>query len=66
MPQYVAGVVVPILSRYDIPLKPASILGRGGMGVVLRAKDRLLDRDVAIKTINPAFAAPVCRLSLSC
>lgn len=53
MPEYVAGVLIPILSRYDIPLKAGSILGKGGMGVVFRATDRLLNKQVAIKTINP-------------
>jgi serine/threonine protein kinase len=57
MPQYIAGVIIPILSRYDIDLDAASILGKGGMGVVLRAQDRLLEKQVAIKTINPVFVA---------
>jgi oligopeptide transport system substrate-binding protein len=36
------------LNRYHID----SILGQGGMGVVYRAHDRLLDRDVSIKILN--------------
>ena len=41
-------------NRYDIK----SELGRGGMGVVYRASDPLLNRDVAIKLIPPNFLNP--------
>ena len=41
-------------NRYDIK----SELGRGGMGVVYRAFDPLLNRDVAIKLIPPALLSP--------
>lgn len=41
-------------SRYDIK----SELGRGGMGVVYRASDPLLNRDVAIKLIPPTLLNP--------
>lgn len=38
-------------NRYEITAE----LGRGGMGVVYRAHDPLLNRDVAIKLIPPTF-----------
>lgn len=41
-------------NRYDIK----SELGRGGMGVVYRASDPLLNRDVAVKLIPPTLLNP--------
>lgn len=40
------------LARFDI----IRVVGRGGMGVVLHAYDPSLDRDVAIKVIDPQLA----------
>jgi hypothetical protein len=42
-----------ILSRIPARYKDATIVGRGGMGVVLRALDTDLDRVVAIKLLSP-------------
>lgn len=41
-------------NRYDIKAE----LGRGGMGVVYRAHDPLLNREVAIKLIPPTWLSP--------
>lgn len=43
-----------IVDRYDVVAE----LGRGGMGVVYRARDPLLNRDVAVKVIPPALLTP--------
>ena len=43
-----------LAGRYEI----VSEIGRGGMGVVYKSRDPLLDRDVAIKIITPGLLTP--------
>src|SRR5262249_538033 len=45
------------------PYEITSQLGEGGMGVVFRARDTKLARDVAIKTLPDGFASDPDRLS---
>src|SRR6185295_9916288 len=42
-----------IAGRYEI----RGLLGRGGAGLVVRAHDRVLDEDVAIKLLRPEHGA---------
>src|SRR5215203_2965482 len=45
------------------PYEILSALGAGGMGEVYRARDKKLDRDVAIKILPEAFAADTERVA---
>jgi len=47
----------PPLPRPVSGLVIGKTIGEGGMGVVRLAKQRVLDRDVAVKTIQPALAS---------
>jgi serine/threonine protein kinase len=45
------------------PYEIGALLGAGGMGEVYRARDRKLDRDIAIKILPKALAADPDRIS---
>ena len=46
------SIIGKVVDNYEI----TGILGKGGMGVVYRAKDMTLDRDVALKMMDANFA----------
>ena len=52
-------VIGKTLSQFRITAK----LGEGGMGDVYRARDKQLDRDVAIKVLPPEFTTDAERLA---
>jgi serine/threonine protein kinase len=46
------SIIGKVIDNYEI----TGILGKGGMGVVYRAKDMTLDRDVALKMMDASVA----------
>ena len=46
------GMIGKVIDNFQI----LDVVGKGGMGVVYRAKDVSLDRDVALKMMDPALA----------
>ncbi len=54
------GLTGPVTSAFETPTRVGPFIlmesiGRGGMGVVHRARDTTLDRDVAVKLLRPEF-----------
>jgi eukaryotic-like serine/threonine-protein kinase len=62
-PHLKSGAAADYIGRRIGSYQLASLLGKGGMGEVYRARDVKLGRDVAIKVLPPTFTAEADRLA---
>lgn len=52
MPLVASAAALPVGTRIADRYEVLALLGRGGMGVVYRARDHELESDVAVKTLS--------------